>query len=364
MLKAVLILATATTLYAACDNQCSGHGSCLTDDVCQCYDNWGVGMSHDSGDCSERICPYELAWVDTPDTTGSFHKYAECGGKGICDRSTGLCECFEGYEGKACHRTTCPNDCSGHGTCEYIDDIGYRAVWHDYSTLDFQSDTKKFRHYSWDSRKIRGCVCDAQYADVDCSKRMCPYGNDILAVHDNVLVSAKHQKQTIVFLEDTNIGARLAGKTFALTFKSKLNETFTTVPISFDYASIADFEIDIRLALLSLPNQVIDDCTVTANYADPEMTVVIEFTGLAVQGPQYLLSVEDYECSNGCTPKLTGLPLQTKISADMSNITETQASELNSYECGRRGKCDYSTGLCACFEGYTGDNCNTQTTLV
>ena len=94
------------------------------------------------------------------------------------------------------------------------------------------------------------------------------------------------------------------------------------------------------------------------------MTVVIEFTGLAVQGPQFLLSVEDYECSNGCTPKLTGLPLQTKISADMSNITETQASELNSYECGRRGKCDYSTGLCACFEGYTGDNCNTQTTLV
>jgi hypothetical protein len=60
----------------------SGHGTCLTDDVCKCYDNWGVGLSHDSGDCSERICPYELAWVDNPDRTGKFHKYAECAGRG------------------------------------------------------------------------------------------------------------------------------------------------------------------------------------------------------------------------------------------------------------------------------------------
>ena len=62
----VLLLATVATVYSACDNHCSGHGTCNTDDVCTCYDNWGIGQAHDSGDCSERVCPYELAWVDDP----------------------------------------------------------------------------------------------------------------------------------------------------------------------------------------------------------------------------------------------------------------------------------------------------------
>merc|ERR1719454_1838957 len=30
----VLLLATVATVYSACDNHCSGHGTCNTDDVC------------------------------------------------------------------------------------------------------------------------------------------------------------------------------------------------------------------------------------------------------------------------------------------------------------------------------------------
>jgi hypothetical protein len=405
----IAMLATLASVQAACDNQCSGHGHCEIDDVCKCYDNWGVGLSLDSGDCSDRICPFELAWVETPvsllNDVGHYHRYAECANRGICDRSTGNCECFDGYEGKGCQRTTCPNDCSGHGTCEYIEDLRYRAVWADYVDASFSVDhpapfaehvnwevqnnsqwfpqstfrslPAKIPFHDWDKGKTRGCVCDAQYADVDCSKRMCPYGTDVLDVRDDLLTAAKYQTQRISIYESWGDAATPfweGGTTFALTFKSKINETFTTVPISLGYDNIDDFETDVRLALISLPNHVIDDVQVVVNTSATEaddglekhVTLIsVTFSGNAVQGKQNLLTVESFECRDGCTPKIDGLKLDTKVTSDIhSNITQRVASNYHSYECGRRGKCDYSSGLCQCFEGYSGDNCNQQTILV
>jgi hypothetical protein len=372
--KVVLFAAMVASVSANCDNNCSGHGTCLTDDVCKCYDNWGNGLSHDSGDCSDRICPFELAWVDTPDRNGKHHKYAECAGRGICNRESGECQCFDGYEGKGCQRTNCPNDCSGHGTCEYIEDMSIPEAWAVYTKTE--SSVKTFEYNNWDEAKIRGCVCDATYGDIDCSKRMCPYANDVLDVRDDLLVSTKYQVQQLNFqasdMEEIASGAEasLQGKTFALTFRSKLNETFTTIPIVFKADDLPDFVNDIQLALLNLPNRVIDGITVAASNRDDVdhnglITVNVTFTGEGVQGPQNMILVEDYECGNGCTPKIDGLDLQTRYGYDgkYSNNTELQLADYNSYECGRRGKCDYGSGLCQCFSGYAGCACQVLTTL-
>lgn len=336
----------------------------MTDEVCDCYDNWGVGLGHDSGDCSDRICPFELAWVDTPDSNGVFHKYAECAGRGVCNRATGECACFDGYEGKACQRTACPNDCSGHGTCEYIQDLTYAARWNDETLYYFKGGELTYDYNNWDTRKTRGCVCDATYGDIDCSKRMCPYGNDILAVRDRLTVSEKYQVQVLSFQSSDVNADDLQSRTFALTFTTRLNETFTTIPIVFDDTDMTDLVNDVHLALLNLPNRVIDRLSVSGERINNDVVnIAVTFTGDAVQGKQNLLQVEDYECGAGCTPKIDGLGLQTRVGRTPSNITEHRAADANSYECGRRGKCDYTTGLCQCFTGYTGDNCNTLTTL-
>lgn len=367
-LLVVLLAVIATSVYAGCDNGCSGHGSCNVRGKCQCYDNWGMGLSHLSGDCSERICPYELAWVDKPDEFGNRHKYAECSNRGICNRDSGECECFPGYEGKACARTTCPNDCSGHGRCLYIKDLPFGEVPAD-ADLDsyiFQQ-PKTFNYYDWDGGKTRGCYCDPQWGDVDCSKRICDYGTDVMDQRDNMLAMGKYQVQQLHFQADQitlNHTNGITGRTFALTFKSKVNETFTTLPIEFFTGpeNFHDFILDVQSALKALPNQVIDEVQVAGAYNQYGNTahLNITFVGTNVQGPQNLITVRAYECGDGCTPQLTGMILKPTS----QNVAELQLSDYNSYECGRRGKCDYTSGLCTCFGGYTGPTCGIISALI
>ena len=74
----VLVWIASSLFYRAsgrCDNQCSGHGTCLTDDVCSCYDNFGVGLSRDSGDCSDHICPFEIGMYNDDNCHLHLHLY-------------------------------------------------------------------------------------------------------------------------------------------------------------------------------------------------------------------------------------------------------------------------------------------------
>merc|ERR1711871_1571896 len=63
------------------------------------------------------------------------HFYMECSNQGLCDRGTGLCECFEGDNGLACAKTACPNDCSGKGTCATISEMAVKSPLHVSNTI-------------------------------------------------------------------------------------------------------------------------------------------------------------------------------------------------------------------------------------
>lgn len=423
-----LVLAFLASVQAACDNACSGHGVCTYDDRCVCYDNWRMGLE-EGGDCSDRVCPFDIAWVDNANKDGRSHRYAECSGRGLCDRASGACSCFEGFEGKSCQRTTCPNDCSGHGRCMYLNEMPVGAVYTDGfdEDVDVRARTLGASMKYWDSEKTRGCVCDATYHGVDCSIRLCPRGTDILdlkrSVYDVDLQVPQIQRIRLSPFKGMSIDDAFGGNTFSLVFRSLLNETFYTAPIYFPSSTVdtaystdagehyaswdtvtvigtapdekalyglttasedwanSGFAQAIEDALISLPNQVIDDVYVEVSrrlhsVASGNLTAVeyfnidVTFSGTAVQGPQNLLMVQADSCDVGCTPKLSGLHLQEYVvevdayDQIYSSVAELRTSEFNSYECGRRGKCDYNTGICSCFTGYTGESCNVQTALV
>jgi len=307
----------------------------------------------------------------------------ECAGRGICDRSSGECDCFDGFTGKGCAYTTCPNDCSGHGTCEYIEELTVGSVAGDYymsSNSGFQTESASLAYVEslWDYGKTRACVCDPMYTEVDCSRKMCPKGNDVLDTRMDTTDSLSYQVQTIKF-ENVTMNKT---ESFALTFKSTLNETYTTTPIVMKtgggIGSTHDIAKSMESALLALPNGVIDGVSVNMSSGaaagarvEGTFTFSVYFTGTSVQGPQNKLIVETASCGDGCTPKLGGVDVYSEVKAGtpsqaypLMSVEETTAADYNNYECGRRGKCDYDSGLCDCFEGYTGYKCQVQTALI
>jgi hypothetical protein len=59
-----------------------------------------------------KILPFDIAFIGKVVKENDIHSVEQCFNKGICDRSTGQCKCFLGFEGHAC-----PNQCNSNGNC-------------------------------------------------------------------------------------------------------------------------------------------------------------------------------------------------------------------------------------------------------
>lgn len=132
--------------------------------------------------------------------TNSFrgaHSKTECSSRGLCQRSTGKCKCFKGFEGAACQRRTCPGGptCSGRGECKDMSKLARTAT-----ALPLRNSTSLDQNYystdvdgnTWDAQSMMGCVCDSSWAvglgrgetqlpeffGPSCEKRRCPSGDD------------------------------------------------------------------------------------------------------------------------------------------------------------------------------------------
>lgn len=226
----------------------------------------------------------------TVDDEGHF--YMECSNRGICDRESGACQCFDGYTGRGCQRHACPEDCSGHGTCETVDELRkqkptmlsntVRTTKHSkevYTEADMSAtlsagdwviighypmqrintiDKEKFTLYNafpetlpygthvwqvhkyelWDAHKGRACKCDPLYTGNDCSLRVCPFGDDPLTVTSMDPQSSTSSTSTSEYTQraerQTLYIDSFNGKntgTFTLTFIDEYGDSWTTRPI-------------------------------------------------------------------------------------------------------------------------------------
>jgi len=150
---------------AYCPNSCSRHGTCRNFGRCTCYTRPGSDdPAWTENDCSLRTCPKGDSWSDLASANSVAHGRTECSMAGMCNRKTGECECFEGYEGKACERSLCPNNCNNRGRCVTQEILAYEA--------------SKTYSAPWDAQKEAGCVCDLGARGPDCSLEECPTGKD------------------------------------------------------------------------------------------------------------------------------------------------------------------------------------------
>ena len=154
-----------------CENHCSNHGTCETNNNCKCFNGLDGEAEWTGPDCSQRTCPKDFAWVGDVINANNLSPWAECSNKGTCDRKTGACACFAGYEGVACQRTVCPNNCNDRGTC--------------WPEKHLASKVGRIYTAPWDAMKHVGCLCDPGYRGPACDLQECPSGADPLDGYGN-----------------------------------------------------------------------------------------------------------------------------------------------------------------------------------
>lgn len=494
---------------SSCPNDCSGHGVCGSTQ-CECYRNWF------GSDCSDRVCTFGRAFVDSPtgdlngdgvhdphraflptennivhgvsnivggrselfdeyygyaragrtDDWDEAHFYRECSNKGVCDRSSGQCECFPGYWGEGCQRTVCPNDCNGHGVCRTLSDS--------YEDTEYQA---------WDLHKTAKCVCDSGFSGPSCSLRECPRGadpvenaqivtNSVQGLYWNSYyeTSVQDDAAAIAFLQDKPDIVY-----YTLTFTDEFDDEWVTQLLTVDYDSSCDTATEeecvshpdatiggiegyaeaVNSSLIALPNGAINAQYVwatgneistgssalsvtSANYypspgysgtsvyvdsldfrldlnvvpdhcydsgldndgTSTHVSGVCTFIKMSNPGKQNAIQVKGWYTPHGLidgtnytfetvnfgatsfadshTDVVDGAvlidgPIVVVDDVQVDRVwngddgdvtfsfTDNNIRDLD--VCSKRGVCDYSTGLCQCFSGYSGTRCDTQNSI-
>lgn len=178
--------------------------------------------------------------------SNTAHYYAECSNAGLCNRDTGECECYDGFEGASCSRMSCPGNgtqCNGHGVCRTLKQLAQRDSDSTYNL--------------WNRQIIRGCQCDKGFYGGDCSMRYCPRGID--PIYNDDITRVQYPMFLFAVLTtaddyDFNDGSPHKDRKgyFSIKVYDHTGQTFNTRPIQAPSTCT-----EILQALEAIPNRVI-----------------------------------------------------------------------------------------------------------
>ncbi|KAH8059572.1 hypothetical protein JL720_13786 [Aureococcus anophagefferens] len=325
---------------------CSGVGVCDADKFCNCT------AGYEGSACEYKTCPTGRAWRGEAvgDDPGDAHRPgATCSNKGLCDRSSGNCDCDDDFGvvgGDACGDMACEvnstRECGAFGHCATMAELAQNAL-----LFGDHGEVRRVNYSEpWDADLVTGCKCHASTSDYpthdfgadpvnqlqyrgpfaytytgwtgyQCSHAFCPTG-------DNPYTWGVNEVQAL------NCSLATDGA-FNVTFRGAPEPV--RVPW---WASAA--ELEARLEALPTIRDVavsLRNVSYNASVCGPGQRVYVEF--LSEHGDLPLLVVSEAD------------DLRHDV---VVNVTEVTKGTKEDVECSANGICNREIGICACLDGF------------
>jgi hypothetical protein len=254
----------------------------------------------------------------------------DCNGNGECDYCTSQCKCFEGFGSDADKLTTNLNtfaaDCSSRRCPLGISGGNIASANTSMHSLRECSNNGMCDRYSGT------CSCFEGYTGAACSRRTCP-GRPFCSARGSCLPMRHLAKEEDYFaLQDPSVESSYTAQRYNVA---------------------GSWDADVTMGCVC-------DSGWAVGYARDE-TQVGEYFGPAC---------ELRRCPSGDDPQTTHVDetdCSGKVQKDggvdvLGSGLTGAAGNLCHVDCSNRGLCDFQTGTCRCFPGYSGSNCGAMNT--
>jgi hypothetical protein len=200
---------------------------------------------------------------------------------------------------------------------------------------------------AWDSNLQWGCDCDAGFFGPDCSLRECPSNYDPLdenceglySTVEDLMVQTSENDPIILTTTDPDETAEAFGEQYA-DYIDQFDKEYILQYDKGDFIATFKHFGDVARSMVPL------------NFPTSQTQTDSETLQGAVTSGSYILpiSADQIHVKNRFDP--------------IAIKTEFCSGRLKAQECSGRGLCDYATGLCTCFAGYSLEDCSEVEELV